>query len=272
VALLNARIIMLVFAGVLVLGSSRSGRADEAAWPAIVDEALQAYDAGMTLRRGRPEEAEASFRRAAERFAFVVRDGLVNGPVLYNLGNAHLQSGDVGRAIAAYRRAEQLMPGDDRLQANLAYARSLCRSRIESAGQRQLLDALLTWHTALTLTTRMTMGVIAWGGFWGLLAISLGRRIPGGRSLAAALLVLWIALGVSVISDVSGTGGGRYGVLVEDDVSVRKGGGLGYELQFAEPLHAGVELVVKGDRDEWLEVELPNGRAGWVRSSAVVRF
>ena len=43
---------------------------------------------------------------------------VVNGALLYNLGNARLQAGDVGKAIVSYRRAERLIPGDERLELN----------------------------------------------------------------------------------------------------------------------------------------------------------
>ena len=266
---LTAPLVLLVVAA----GAARAaGAGDASAWPAIVAEALEAYDEGMSRLRSEPEAARAAFRRAAERLEFVVEEGLVNGPILYDLGNAQLQSGDLGRAIAAYRGAELLMPGDDRLQSNLAYARSLCRTRIERAGQRQLLEALLRWHSSLTLTTRWVLGLVAWCGFWIILTIHQLHRLPGSRSTAAVLLVLWLALGVSIGVDLTGTAGARHGVLIEDGVAVRKGGGPGYDRQFAEPLHAGVEVRIRSDRGEWLEIALPNGRTGWVRSGQVVRL
>ncbi|MCA9289829.1 MAG: hypothetical protein KDA25_01805, partial [Phycisphaerales bacterium] len=86
---------------------------------AVLGEALDAYDRGVAVVRTNPSVARAAFRDAAERFELLVDDGLVNGPLLYNLGNARLQAGDLGGAVLAYRWAERHMPSDPRLQTNL---------------------------------------------------------------------------------------------------------------------------------------------------------
>ena len=48
--------------------------------------------------------------------------GQVSGAVLYNQGNAFMQAGQRGRAIAAYRQARRYQGPDPFLEANLAYA------------------------------------------------------------------------------------------------------------------------------------------------------
>ena len=42
----------------------------------------------------------------------------------FNLGNAFFKSGQLGRAIASYRRAEQLAPRDPDVRANLQFVRA----------------------------------------------------------------------------------------------------------------------------------------------------
>ena len=48
--------------------------------------------------------------------------GQISGAVLYNQGNAFMQAGQRGRAIAAYRQARRYLGPDLFLEANLAYA------------------------------------------------------------------------------------------------------------------------------------------------------
>ena len=44
--------------------------------------------------------------------------------VVFQLGNAHFKSGQLGRAIAAYRQAEELAPRDPDLRANVQFTQS----------------------------------------------------------------------------------------------------------------------------------------------------
>ena len=79
---------------------------------------------------------------------------------------------------------------------------------------------------------------------------------------------MWIAFGVSVGADTFGTGDHTEGVILIDDVVVRKGNSEGFEQRFEQPLQQGVEFRVIEQRPEWLSIELPDGKTGWIRASA----
>jgi SH3-like domain-containing protein len=55
-------------------------------------------------------------------------------------------------------------------------------------------------------------------------------------------------------------------------VVVRKGNGEGYDPQFEQPLHDGIEFRVIEQRGGWLRIELADGNQGWVRSREVELF
>ncbi len=56
----------------------------------ILDEARQAYDGGVAALRTDPVRADELFADSARRFKQLVADGVVNGQLQYNLGNAYL--------------------------------------------------------------------------------------------------------------------------------------------------------------------------------------
>ena len=64
------------------------------------------------------------YKDAVKKLSHIAEKGVVNGKLYYNLGNAYLKSGDVGRAILWYERALKLMPHDPDLRFNINYARS----------------------------------------------------------------------------------------------------------------------------------------------------
>ena len=83
----------------------------EASRPQLVrqlSDALHAFDHGSALLKRAPDEALSAFRQAGDQFQRVVDAGIENGQLYYNLGNTHLRLGEIGRAIAAYRRAQRL--------------------------------------------------------------------------------------------------------------------------------------------------------------------
>jgi len=234
---------------------------------AILQEAQADYDLGTSNLKSDPASAAESFRSSAERFQLLVDDGIENGELYYDLGNAWYQSGDLGRAIANYLRADRLMPDDPRLEANLAWARSLVRPQITTEDQEALVRRLAFWHDGWSLRTRITVFAVAWILVWAALLLRTLRRYPGWNYLAGTLGSIALLIGCSVFIDVAVTRTRTTGVVVADDVVVRKGNAESFQPQFQEPMQQGVEFKVLEERPDWLHIEFNNGASGWIPSS-----
>lgn len=232
----------------------------------LLDEARRAFDRGAEVRHSNPSEAGAAFSEAADKFQMIVDSGVRNGRLYYNLANACLESGRIGRAIANYRRARQLMPDDPRVEHNLKYARTLRRDQIENTGGEAFLQTLFFWHYGTSLRLRLTLGLVAYVLFWLLL---IARTFIGRwrwRYVLVPLLIIWLVLGVSAAVGMYQQATTMNGVLTADDVIVRKGNGEGFEPQFKQVLHEGLEFRVLERRGDWLFIELPDGKSGWIRA------
>src|SRR5262245_45208005 len=83
--------------------------------------ALELFDAAKT---------PADYRASAALLESLLSDGYRNGAVFYNLGNAYFRAGEIGRAIAAYRKAKFYRPRDPYLDANLRQALSVAPGRL----------------------------------------------------------------------------------------------------------------------------------------------
>ena len=234
---------------------------------AVLAEGHEAYAQGLAQRDHNPGAANVSFERAIDRFGVIVDDGLTTGPLLYNLGNAQVQAGHVGPAIATYLRAEVLMPGDAKLAENLAHARSLVRTRVDADAGTAVVDRLLFWHYTWSSALKLSLFAFAWIVLWSVLTIHHWRRVPGLRTTMTITGVASVALGLSVAWPLI-TAESPVGVLVQDDVIVRKGDNNAFEPRFEEPIHQGVEFRVLESRPQWLHIELPDGQDGWVPRDA----
>ena len=263
---MSVRTLLLALA--LALAAIGAARADDAV---DLADAQGAYDRAAELQRTDPAASRAQFEAAAKGFQALVDRGLVNGPLLYNLGNAQMQLGQTGAAIGSYLRAQRLMPGDGRLQANLAHARTQVKDRFDR-GSGLLLEDVAGWWHLLSQPTRLTLAAVAWIAAWGLACARLLRpsasivRARWTSTAAWALGLSGAVLLATVVVDVSAPAWRPVGVTVSDGVVVRKGNGEGFEPAFTEPLSQGVEFRVLEERPGWIQIRLPDGKSGWIRS------
>jgi len=230
---------------------------------AVLEEAQSAYDHAVQLQTADSVASKESFRRSANRYQLLVDDGVENGKLWYDLGNAQLQSGEIGEAIAAYRAAQRYMPSDGRLLVNLEHARSRVVNPMNSENSTSMLKRLAFWHKTLPTQVRLTIGIVFWFACWTLVVVRFFRMIPGFKTASVTLGVAALALGVSVGADIADQHT-DHGVLTAKEVIVRKGNGMNYAPMFQEPLHEGIEFDILGHRSDWLHIRLPNGAKGWI--------
>ena len=169
-------------------------------------------------------------------------------------------------AILNYLRAETLIPGDGRLKENLRFARSLCRNQIPRRGRSELLGTLFFLHYDTSMRTRFAVALACYAAFWGVLVLRLFVRRFRLGTAATTLAVVWMAFGASVGIQRLTEDRRPAGVVTANDVVVRKGNGESYEPKFKQLLHEGVEFSMLEARGDWLHMELPDGKAGWIRS------
>jgi len=247
--------------------SASSLVSDEDLLLADFEQALVDYDQAQEIQATDPDGARRLFRSAARRFSAVAAAGVDNGYLEYNLGNAYLQSGDVGRAILHYRRGHRLIPRDQFLQDNLQVARSKCLVSIPPSRRSSLLRGLFFLHYETSMAGRARVALILYLAVWLVLIVGnfVARRpTKVAAAVCAALsLSLFLSIGISIRTDRNTPAG----VVIATDVVVNKGPGASYERQFVQPLQSGVEFVVREKRGGWWNVELPDGQTGWIEGS-----
>ena len=228
------------------------------------ERALAEFDEAQQIQLDRPDGARRLFRQAAQRFSSMIASGIVNGRLEFNLANCHLQSGDVGRAILHYRRAERLIPGDEALTDNLYVARSRCLTSIQPARRGAFLRSVFFWHFQTSVGGRARAAIVLYVAFWGLLAV---RNFVRRRSVSVSVFVCGVlacAAGASVGATHWADRNAPAGVVTAMDVVVYKGPGTGYQRQFEQPLQPGVEFTLRQQRGEWWKIELVDGKSGWI--------
>lgn len=226
--------------------------------PALAD-AEGAYAQGITaLRDGQPEAAADAFARAHG-------EGARSADLYHALGNAWYRSGERGRALAAWRRGQQLDPGNGDLAANVAHARGENLDRLDPPEPR--LGPFL-WLGWLAPGRVLLAGAALLG-----LALSLGALGTWRRRRGQAAVLPRVALGAGLLGLVLAASPflaappASVVVVAEEVEAVSALGGGGVVLF---ELHEGAEVArLEADRAHVL-VALPDGRKGWLPEAAVL--
>ena len=222
-------------------------------------------------------EANQRFERgeyaeAAQQYEALTGLGYRDAAVYYNLGNAYLESGDLGQAILNYLRAEELSPRDPDVIANLDLARSRSVDQLQAEGDSlvaSVADFGRQWGTA---TEFAVAALLLWAAAGiatvALIIWPLLRRRAILRGVAAAAFVVMLAPLVLLLGMLYSNPYENTGVVTAKTVKVLSGPGPQYGEEFA--LHSGAQVRLVDSRHGWLQVALPGGELeGWLPSHAV---
>lgn len=237
-----------------------------------LEAASEQFRLGAAMLAEEPIKAREHLRAAAAGFEQLAASGPATGALHYNLGNAYLLAGDLGRAILNYRRAERLTPHDENLQENLSIARTRVASRIEATAQSRLREALSFWHEAIPPRGRFGVFLAAWAIAWGLVLWRVlgGSSAPVGWWPAGAAAVVAVGSFASLAFEFRARAADQSAVITAEQTIGRKGPDAGaYEPSFTEPLHSGVELQIVERRPGWVLARLADGRETWIDAAAV---
>lgn len=196
---------------------------------------------------------------AADGWADQIDAGARSGDLHYNLANALYREGDLPGAMVAWRRAQTLSPRDGDIQANLEHARKQTVDRVDPPSS----SPVLFWRTSLSPAEQgwaatLLLSLVGLLGVAWRIRPSLPVQIPAVLAGVPGLLLLSSTL--ASLADLGATG-----VVLADSAitSTASGGVVLFEL------HPGAEVALKDRVAGRIQVELPDGRRGWMEHDAV---
>jgi len=267
---MNTLLIMVL----VLLGATPTSAPAPAERAEVLRQALAHYDAALATSASDSQAREADFHAALSGFQRLADAGVRNGRLYYNIANTCVQLGRIGEAIANYRRALRLLPADPQIRQNLEFARSRVALQVAAPATSAALRTIFFWHYGTSLTGRTTALCVAYSALWLLLIawrLRRPRRAPATMRWTIVTLALFsIAVGASVAYERWVQGRYANGVIVADDVAVRKGNSVHYDPQINRTLPAGVEFRLLETRPDtqgqaWYRIQLADGTEGWIQ-------
>jgi len=211
-------------------------------------------------------QAEKLYEKAILSYERIINETRIrNAGLYYNLANAYLLKGDLGKAILNYRRAQKLDSSDENIRKNLTFARSRTIDLIKPRTEKRVLQTLFFWHYDFALKTKFILTLL----FFAALCITLTVMIWLGRSAPATVAavicaILVVCFFVSVTVEANSKARTISGVITSQQVVARQGDGQGYPASFKDPLHEGTEFDLIEHRPGWFHIKLSDGSDGWM--------
>lgn len=233
----------------------------------------QAADSGLAEKFHAAQQAfdnaksPEDFAKVAILDQEILDEGGPSGAVFYNQGNAWMQAGQPGRAVAAYRQAQRYSPRTAFLDANLATALGGAQ-----AARRPILETILFWQDWLSYAEKFYLAAAAAGVVFGLGVVMLFLPNRWLRRAAWVGLTLLAIFAFSAGYDWYRFDAVQHGVVIQSQTIARKGNTASYEPAFNAPLPESTEFRLVERRGDWLLIRLPDGNEGWIENKSAVVY
>lgn len=210
---------------------------------------------------------KGDYKKAIEIYEKIINSGFHNGHIYYNLGNSYFRLGKIGKSILNYRRALILLPRDSDLKKNLDYARSEIKDKIELGSYTQIFQRFFFWYYSFNLIELIWIFLIFNLLFWIFLTIFIYKKNEAFKWSLGITFVISIILFFSCIFKIMDQYYQYKGVIISQEVEVQSGNDKNSVVLFK--LHEGSEVNISKIQNDWYQIELPDGKRGWLQKMAI---
>jgi tetratricopeptide (TPR) repeat protein len=215
-----------------------------------------------TYARGMDAYANEQWLLAIQEFEAVLRSGYEAEVLYYNLGNTYYRAGHVAGAVWAYEKALILNANDEDARYNLAIANLRVKDRIEIPAlpfyirlYRGIRESFTTgeWMRWISITLFLVASFYALSRF--LQRAWLAWPIIPGTILA--LLLFLITMDRITIARRTQEG------VVYNPIAVIYSAPSERSTKLFQ-IHEGLKVTITEKSDDWYQIELLDGKSGWL--------
>ena len=252
-AAVAAPVIALLLA--LPLGAQAAESYPDSLWTAGVE----AYSAGQ-------------WAEALQDWSDVAATGLRSKELYYNLGNAYFKTGETAQAVLNYERALRLDPSDADVRYNLEFARAMTQDRIDEVPEFILKTWIRkigywmssdAWAVLSLVFLALTLALV----LLFLLGPTAGMRRTGFFAGIATLLLSLAAFGFARSQKADAERHDE--AIVMRPVSSVTSSPSSDAAKSLFILHEGTKVKVLDEVSGYKDIELADGRRGWIASGDI---
>ena len=229
--------------------------------------ALPAYSQGTDSlwRAGTDAYAAGQWEEASAAWQAIADSGLESSELYYNLGNAAFKQDYIAHAILWYERAVKVDPSNADARYNLDFARAQLQDRIEEVPEffletwgRKMCWLLPSgvWAVLFLVLLAATLAMLL------LFLLGRGGARKAGFFIGLATLVLALLCLDFAFWQKTDARSDTGAIVTAPVVEVKSSPGSGVSLFV---LHEGTKVTVLEQVGDWYNIELADGRQGWLK-------
>jgi len=219
------------------------------------------YSANKLYEQGKYEDA-------AHEYEKVLSAGVQSGNLYYNIGNCYFKAGLLGKAMLNYERARKIIPNDPELKFNYNYTRSLLEDKIVGAKRPFLIRKVLSMAQLLSLSVWLVLAIAGWSLLILFLLIAIFTPALRGKIKIACVLLLAMITISAFFAFVQYKNASEFNaVVIAKEAIVRYGPGEAEVEAFI--LHEGAKVGVIKNEGEWCQIQIADGKSGWMEKNSV---
>lgn len=215
--------------------------------------------------------AKQNYEGAIELYQKILKQGYENSDIYYNLGNCYYRLNQVGNAVLYFEKAHKLNPHDPDIEYNLELANLRIVDNIQMPPRFFLFDwwdAVKNYYSPgqLTYVVSVLFAVTIFLLIVWLYAKSyrLRRWLMTFVVTAGVIAVFWSYIFLIRIDEYKSH---RDAVVLTPTETVYSAPDEGSTDVFV--LHEGAKVKLDDQRSGWMEISLPDGKSGWIKSQAL---
>lgn len=194
-----------------------------------------------------------------------------NTDVYYNLGNAYYKLNDIGNAILNYERALKANPKNNLAYDNLYLTQTRINNRIQPVPR---IFFVRWWNSITEGSYTNTYAIISVILFLILIIYSGAKRLklyeinlPVQLFIAVSVLCfIFITLGFVSANNQTAD---NYAIVIQDNASLMKKPEYGNSTSL---IPEGTKVNITNNKADWYEVQLPDGRIGWMQEQDITKI
>jgi len=214
---------------------------------------------------------EKNYEKAIATYHELLKQGLESGGLYYNLGNAYYKTGNIGKAILYYEKARKFLPDNENIRFNLRLVRLKIRDKVERPPQfiifkwgRDFINNLSSISWALVTTILLFLTVVFFSIFY--LSSSPGLR-KFSRTISILLIILAILSSFPLYYRYKLENKEDRGIILVDEIAAIAAPQKNSTTLFL--IHEGTKVKILDKDDNWIKIELLDGKQGWINAGSI---
>lgn len=235
----------------------------------VYSHALAATGTGEYWAAGNRCYQEKKYDSAAYYYEKLAAGKPANTEVYYNLGNTYYRLNNIGHAVLNYERAIATDPSNKTAQDNLLLTQSRIKNRI---AETKDIFFIKWWNGLTNHSFANTWAVLSALIFISIIGIRAAKRMGKLHSVPGQVNIVLIIAFVLLLT-LSFFSANNYdkniAVVMDNETPFMPAPKAG---QSKTIIPEGTTVKIRTEETNWVQAELPDGRTGWIRKSAIEKI